>query len=52
MIAADPRNTAVAPTLSSMLTAMNGRIAPLRRLSEYAMPTAVVRMRVGKISAW
>ena len=31
---------------------MNGRIAPLRRLSEYDVLTAVERIRVGKISAW
>jgi hypothetical protein len=31
---------------------MNGSIAPLRRLSEYDVLTAVERIRVGKISAW
>ena len=34
MIAAEPMNTAEAPRSSSTATVMNGRIAPLSRLSE------------------
>jgi hypothetical protein len=45
--AADPRKTAVGPRRSSAATLRNGSIAPLRRLSEYDVLTAVERIRVG-----
>jgi len=49
---AEPENTATGPKAASAGTAMNGSTVEVARDSEYAMPLAVVRIAVGKISAW